>query len=86
MNANQERMYRALQEGDLDHWYWESNIEVMRRVMRSPGYKSWFNDIKHSLSSDWHSFLESEMESLTGSYKPQGLDLSGKSDARENGT
>ena len=86
MNSQQERFYRSHENGELEEWIWVSSIGPWRRVWTSPGYQAWFKDIKHSFNPDWREYIETELDSLAGPYKPQGLDISAKRVDGANGT
>ena len=78
INTLWERMYRANLAGEVDSWFWESNLQTIRRIVASEGFKMWFNELKHTLSTDWVEFIESEINSSTYVYYPQGVKLEKK--------
>lgn len=68
-----ERLYWLKRDGKIDDWLWANNSMNRKEIMSSPGFKSYFNDRKHTFSKEFVDSMEIEVNSLTSSYRPLGI-------------
>lgn len=70
-----QRCYYFHLTGKIDHWFWDEVKNGIASVSASPGFRSWFEDVKHRLSDDWQNYISIVIESTEESavYRPQGI-------------
>ena len=57
-----ERLYHLAAQGEIDSWLVDNITDVRSQIVGSPGFQSWFEDRKLSLSEEFRAVIEEEMK------------------------